>query len=46
MFRAAREVDTAEAIASGHPERILRRSKNIIVGRTLRRAGVWRRLWR
>jgi hypothetical protein len=46
LFRAARLSATAGALASGHPKRIVRRVKNITVGRVLARAGVWRRLWR
>lgn len=46
LFRAARIVDTAEALASGSPKRIARRGKNLILGRALRRVGVWRRLWK
>jgi hypothetical protein len=46
LFRTARTVDTLSAIASGNPRRIVRRTKNVALGRTLGRAGVWRRLWR
>jgi hypothetical protein len=46
LFRIARDVDTAEAITSGNPRRMLRRGKNITVGRALSSAGVFRRLWR
>lgn len=45
MYRTARIVNTASTIASGHPKRIARRGKNIILGRALGRAGVWKRLW-
>jgi len=45
LFRAARVVDDVEAVASGNPKRMRRRAKNVIVGRALGRAGVWRRLW-
>jgi hypothetical protein len=45
LFRAARLLDTAEALTSGSPKRIARRGKNMILGRLLGRAGVWRRLW-
>jgi hypothetical protein len=45
LFRAARVMDDIEAVSSGKPKRISRRAKNIVVGRSLRRAGVWRRLW-
>jgi hypothetical protein len=46
LFHAARLSATASAVASGHPRRIARRAKNIVVGRALARAGFWRRLWR
>jgi len=46
LYRAARFSNTMGAIASGNPRRIARRAKNITLGRTLGRAGVWRRLWR
>jgi len=37
---------TVSAVASGHPKRIARRAKNIVVGRALSRAGFWRWLWK
>lgn len=46
LYRTARLVNTASTIASGHPKRIARRGKNIAVGRSLGKAGVWRKLWR
>ena len=46
LYRAARISATARAIASGHPQRIVRRARNVTVGRALGRASVWRRLWR
>jgi hypothetical protein len=46
LFRAARITDEVEAVASGNPKRMERRAKNVLVGRALGRAGVWRRLWR
>jgi len=46
LFRIARTAATVSAIASGHPRRIVRRAKNIVVGRALRRAGFWRTLWK
>jgi hypothetical protein len=45
LYRAARLSNTIGAVASGHPRRIVRRGKNIAVGRVLGKAGVWRRLW-
>jgi hypothetical protein len=46
LYRLARTANTVSAVASGHPQRIVRRAKNIAVGRALGKAGVWRRLWR
>jgi len=45
LYKIARGFRTAEAIASGHPQRIARTAKNIALGRALEKAGVWRRLW-
>lgn len=45
FYSLARTVQTAKVIASGDPKRIARRGKNIVVGRALARAGVFRRLW-
>ena len=46
LYRAARLARTAEAVGSGNPRRIRRRGTNIVVGRALARAGVWRWLWK
>ena len=46
LFRAARIADDVEAVESGNPKRMIRRGKNIVLGRSLARLGVWRRLWR
>jgi hypothetical protein len=46
LFRIARMAATVSAIASGNPQRVVRRAKNIAVGRALRRAGFWRTLWK
>jgi hypothetical protein len=46
LFRAARVADDFEAVSSGKPKRVRRRAKNVVLGRTLGRAGFWRRLWR
>ena len=43
LYKAARLSATARAVTTGH---IVRRTKNITVGRALANAGVWRRLWR
>jgi hypothetical protein len=46
LYRAARLSNNISALASGNPRRVARRAKNVLVGRALGRAGVWRRLWR
>jgi hypothetical protein len=46
LFTAGRIMDDVEAAGSGNPKRIIRRVKNVTVGRTLRRTGVWPKLWR
>ena len=46
LYRAARLSDNVSAVASGSPRRVVRRAKNVAVGRALGRAGAWRRLWR
>ncbi len=43
-YKAARIEGDLEALASGKPDRILRRAKNKMLGRTLR--PFWRALWR
>jgi hypothetical protein len=43
LYRLARLSATGRSIRRGYAGR---RAKNIIVGRALGRAGVWRRLWR
>jgi hypothetical protein len=45
LYSLARTVNTVGALASGNPTRMARRGKNVILGRSLRRAGVWRALW-
>jgi hypothetical protein len=45
LYRAARLSNDFSALASGNPRRVVRRARNITVGRSLGRAGVWRRLW-
>lgn len=46
LYKAARLSNNVSTLASGNPKLIARRAKNVAVGRTLGRAGVWRRLWR
>jgi len=49
LYKLARWTRTAEAIErseeTGDPRYVERRAKNILLGRLLGRAGVWRRLW-
>ena len=46
LYRAARLSNNIGALASGNPKRVVRRAKNVAVGRALGKAGVWRGLWR
>ena len=46
LYRAARISNNLSAVVSGKPSRVARRSKNLVVGRTLGRTGFWRSLWR
>jgi hypothetical protein len=46
LYRSARLLGDAQAIASGNPKRIERRAKNKLIGRALGRSGFWRFLWR
>lgn len=46
LFRAARLSRDVDAVSSGKPRRIARRTKSHVVGRALARVGFWRRLWR
>ena len=46
LFRAARIADDLEAAGSGNPKRMARRAKNVALGRSLGRAGAWRKLWK
>jgi hypothetical protein len=46
LFRAARLSASARAISSGDPRKVARRAKNIAVGRTFAKAGIWGRLWK
>jgi len=43
LYRAARLSASGRAVRTGHAGR---RAKNIVVGRALGRAGIWRRLWK
>jgi hypothetical protein len=45
LYRAARVSDNISAIASGKPQRVVRRAKNVALGRTLARVGFWNALW-
>jgi hypothetical protein len=46
MYRAARLSNNISAVASGNPRRVARRARNVVLGRSLGRGGVWRRLWK
>jgi len=46
LYKLARTANTVNTLASGDPKRVTRRVKNIVVGRTLRRLGLWRWLWK
>jgi hypothetical protein len=46
LFAAARLVDDVEAVGSGNPKRMVRRARNVAVGRALAKAGVFGWLWR
>jgi hypothetical protein len=46
LYRSARLLGDAQALASGNRKRIVRRAKNKVLGRALGRAGFWARLWR
>jgi hypothetical protein len=43
LFRLARASATGRSVRTGN---VGRRAKNVALGRTLGKAGVWRRLWR
>jgi hypothetical protein len=43
LYKAARLSASGRAVRKGY---VPRRVKNVIIGRTLGRAGVWRGLWR
>lgn len=46
LYSLARTTNSVEALLSGNPNRIARRTKNVILGRAMGRAGLWRALWR
>lgn len=45
LYKAARLSSTISEVASGNPRRVVRRAKNITIGRALGKAGFWRQLW-
>jgi hypothetical protein len=45
LYSLARVANTLSALLSGDPKRMETRAKNIVVGRTLARGGVWNALW-
>jgi hypothetical protein len=50
LFRAARLSASGRAIRrtaeTGNLKYVARRGKNVLLGRTMARAGVWRAIWR
>lgn len=46
LYKLARTSGDVKAVSSGDPKRMARRAKNKIVGRTMGRAGIWRKLWK
>lgn len=44
LYRLARAANNADAVLN--PRRAPRRARNVLTGRLLGRAGVWRKLWR
>jgi hypothetical protein len=46
LFKLARMSADMKALSSGNPKTIVRRGKNKLLGRTLAKGGIWRRLWR
>jgi len=43
LYKLARLSASGRAVRKGYPER---RAKNLVLGKALSKAGVWRRLWR
>jgi len=46
LYQAARLSSDLDALTSGNPRRVAKRAKNVALGRSLARAGVWRALWK
>lgn len=45
IYSLARTANTLGTLLSGDPKRIGTRAKNVVIGRTLARGGVWMKLW-
>lgn len=45
VYRAARISNNVSAATSGNPRRVVRRAKNVAIGRGAARTGIWRRVW-
>jgi hypothetical protein len=45
LYSAQKWTRTAEVLMSGDKKRIIRRIKNIILGKILARIGFWKMLW-
>jgi muconolactone delta-isomerase len=46
LYKLARMSADVRSVSSGDPKRMTRRAKNKALGRTMGKAGVWRKLWK